>query len=103
MVLTTLLVAFVSHYTFTGTALAAPVHCVALGLIISIVGQLGDLMLSSVKRDLSIKDMSNLIPGHGGLLDRFDSILLVAPAAFHYIHYFLGIGMDQPTRVFSGM
>ena len=102
LVLTTILVAFLSCNVFSGTVLAAPGYGLALGAIISIVGQLGDLMLSSIKRDLRIKDMSDIIPGHGGLLDRFDSILLVAPATFHYIHYFLGVGLDQPQRIFTG-
>jgi phosphatidate cytidylyltransferase len=58
--------------------------------------------MSSIKRDLGMKDMAALIPGHGGLLDRFDSILFVGPALFHYINYFHGVGLDQPARVFSG-
>ena len=73
-----------------------------MGLLLSTVGQFGDLMISSVKRDLGIKDMGVLIPGHGGVLDRFDSLVLVAPAMFHYIGYFRGIGIDQPTRIMSG-
>ena len=61
-------------------------------------------MISSIKRDLGVKDMATLIPGHGGLLDRFDSLLLVAPVVFHYINYFKenGIGGDQPVRILTG-
>jgi phosphatidate cytidylyltransferase len=64
--------------------------------------QFGDLMLSSIKRDLGLKDMDVLIPGHGGLLDRFDSLILVAPMAFHAINYFVGVGVGQQVCIFSG-
>ena len=77
----------------------APLILIGLGLIVSVAGQLGDLMLSSIKRDIGIKDMGRAIPGHGGILDRFNSLLLVAPSAFHYIGYFIGFGLDQPTRL----
>lgn len=73
-----------------------------LGVMLSVAGQLGDLMMSAIKRDLGLKDMGRVIPGHGGLLDRFDSLILASPAAFHFANYFAGIGLDQPTRVFSG-
>lgn len=102
IVLTTTLTAVLAHFTFRGTALASPVHGVVLGLLVSILGQLGDLVLSSIKRDLGIKDMGVTFPGHGGLLDRFNSVLLVAPAAFHYIAYVRGIGVDQQRRIFTG-
>jgi phosphatidate cytidylyltransferase len=102
LVLTTILVWIVGTAVFRGTALGRPVYLILLGVIISVVGQLGDLMLSSVKRDLGIKDMGVTIPGHGGLLDRFNSLILVAPAAFHFIGYFLGIGLDQEARIFTG-
>ena len=100
--LTTLLFALIGRVLFARTVLVHPGHVVALGALISVAGQLGDLMLSSIKRDLGIKDFGATIPGHGGLLDRFDSLILVAPAFFHYVGYFLGFGWDERTRIFSG-
>lgn len=102
MILTTAFAAIVGHFVFRHTSVDRPQHLVALGLIISAGGILGDLMLSSIKRDLGIKDMGTLIPGHGGLLDRVNSLLLVAPAVFHYIGYFQGIGLNQSPRIISG-
>lgn len=49
-------------------------------LILSIIGQLGDLVFSSIKRYFNIKDFSNIMPGHGGILDRIDSITMVVLA-----------------------
>ena len=102
IVLTTALFAALGHAVFRGTALDSPVHLIVMGVMLSIVGQFGDLVISSIKRDLSIKDMGVLIPGHGGLLDRFDSLMLVSPAMFHYIGYFQGFGLDRPVRIITG-
>jgi phosphatidate cytidylyltransferase len=102
LVLTTLLFWGLGQFVFAGTALNTTPHLVCLGALISIAGQFGDLTLSSIKRDLGVKDMGVLIPGHGGLLDRFDSMLLVAPVAFHYVRYFEGIGEDQAQRILTG-
>jgi len=104
VILTTLLTIVVGRFVFRGTTLEQLPHLLMLGLIISSLGQCGDLVISSIKRDLGVKDMATVIPGHGGLLDRFDSLLIVAPALFHYIHYFKenGIGGDQPIRILTG-
>ena len=53
-----------------------------IAVVLSLVGQVGDFSASSIKRYTGVKDFSNLIPGHGGVLDRFDSILLAAPFAY---------------------
>ncbi len=102
VVLTTPLVATIGHFVWIDSALDTSLRLLGLGIIVSVVGQFGDLMLSSVKRDLGLKDTSKLIPGHGGLLDRFDSLILVAPAAFHYINYFVVFAVGQPQRIFTG-
>ncbi|HEU5395837.1 MAG TPA: phosphatidate cytidylyltransferase [Verrucomicrobiae bacterium] len=61
------------------------------GLIVGIGGQLGDLAISVIKRDIGIKDMGAGIPGHGGLLDRMDSLIYTAPLFFHMTRYFYGL------------
>lgn len=53
-----------------------------IGIILSAVGQMGDFAASSIKRYVGIKDFSNLIPGHGGMLDRIDSVIFIAPFAY---------------------
>lgn len=62
-------------------------QAVICGVIVGVFGQLGDLAESLLKRDAGIKDSSALIPGHGGVLDRFDSILFVSPLLFLYLDF----------------
>ena len=61
------------------------VHCLVIGLIGAVLSQCGDLTASLYKRKMGIKDYGKLIPGHGGIMDRFDSVLFTAPVVYYYI------------------
>ena len=63
-----------------------------LGVVAAGAATLGDLIESSIKRDLGIKDMGTLLPGHGGLMDRLDSLVLVAPVAWVLLLWFVPLG-----------
>ena len=67
------------------------IHFFLIGALCGIMGQFGDLVASSIKRFVGLKDYSNLIPGHGGILDRFDSILFNAVVGFYYLTFIVGI------------
>ncbi len=64
-------------------------HYVLVGLLVGIIGQMGDLAESAMKRMAGIKDSGSIIPGHGGILDRFDSMLFTGSAVYYYVRMFI--------------
>jgi len=75
-----LLYSFLTPFSFVFAAL--------MGAMLAVTGFIGDVTFSAMKRDLKIKDAGSLIPGHGGILDRIDSLSLSAPLFFHMVRYF---------------
>jgi phosphatidate cytidylyltransferase len=68
-----------------------PWQLLVTGLLVGVGGQLGDLVISYIKRDIGIKDMGTVIQGHGGILDRVDSMIFVAPIFFHIVRWTHGM------------
>jgi phosphatidate cytidylyltransferase len=103
LVLTALLVGVVAPAIAPGTVLDRPGRAIGLGVLLSVLGQLGDLVFSAIKRDLGIKDMGQVLPGHGGWLDRFDSLILVPAPVFYYLGMPLSqFGADLAVRIGRG-
>lgn len=66
----------------------SPLHCAFIGLFVGLAAPLGDLVESAIKRFAGVKDSGRLFPGHGGVLDRFDSIIFTVPTVYYYIYIF---------------
>ncbi len=62
-------------------------HLLVVAAFVGLIGQVGDLTESLFKRDAKMKDISHIIPGHGGILDRFDSLLFVSPVVYYYLKF----------------
>ena len=78
-----IIIAYAAHWWFLPEL--SGIDCLVLAILLTITGLWGDLAESAMKRSVSIKDSGGILPGHGGMLDRLDSLLFTAPAFYYYI------------------
>lgn len=89
-----LLVLFLfNRFVFDSPSKLSYIAVIVLSVVLSIVGMCGDLAASTIKRNFGIKDFGNLLPGHGGIMDRFDSALFVMPVLYAMVYLMNNIGV----------
>lgn len=86
----TFFIAWIFKYTVKGISLG---KFLLIPLLVGILSPIGDLIESAIKRDLNVKDTSKLIPGHGGVMDRFDSWVFVSTVMYYYLRFFINKGV----------
>ena len=89
MVLCVLLIGIAARFLPVAKEMFAVKHWVTVAMLCAIFGTLGDLLESKLKRMANVKDSGSFMPGHGGFLDRFDSLLFAVPAVWVYVKLFL--------------
>lgn len=81
-----------NKYVFTEPAKLSYIAVLFVSIVLSIAGMFGDLAASTIKRNFGIKDFGNLLPGHGGIMDRFDSLLFIMPVLYGTIYLMNSVG-----------
>ena len=79
---------WIASMTFAGDFIG-PATAIGLGLLVAAAGQFGDMVESLLKRDMDVKDSASILPGHGGVLDRFDSLFFAVPVVYYALKFFL--------------
>ena len=103
LVITTLAVAAMGWFIFVDTPMGHPGHLLFLGFLVAALSQLGVFVVAAIKADVGVPGTGAILPGYGGLLDRFDSLVLIPPAVFHYLSLVLGpMWRAQPERIITG-
>jgi phosphatidate cytidylyltransferase len=85
----TIIMMFILRFTLFRNIEIALVHVFIIPVLVSIVGQMGDLSESVFKREFDVKDSSRLLGDHGGVLDRFDSLIFAFPIMYYYLKFFI--------------